>query len=90
MTFTWNPEKDAVNRRKHAVGFREAASVLEDPLSTTYPDPAHSRGEQRYVTIGRSRLGRTLVVAHADRSNTIRIISARPATRRERRFYEEG
>ena len=89
MTFTWNPEKDAANRRKHAVGFREAASVLEDPLSTTYPDPTHSRGEQRYVTIGRSRLGRTLVVAHADRGDTIRIISARPATRRERRFYEE-
>jgi hypothetical protein len=90
MTFTWDPEKDAVNRRKHAVGFHEAASVLEDPLSTTYPDPVHSRGEQRYVTIGRSRQGRTLVVAHADRSDTIRIISARPATRRERRFYEEG
>ena len=90
MTFTWDPEKDAINRRKHAVGFREAASVLEDLLSTTYPDPAHSRGEQRYVTIGRSKLGRTLVVAHADRGDTIRIISARPATRRERRFYEEG
>lgn len=90
MTFTWDPEKDAVNRRKHAVGFREAASVLEDPLSTTYLDPAHSRGEQRYVTIGRSRLGRTLVVAHADRDDTIRIISARAATRRERRFYEEA
>ncbi|HLK09949.1 MAG TPA: BrnT family toxin [Candidatus Binatia bacterium] len=89
MTFTWDPEKDAANRRKHAVGFREAASVLEDPLSTTYPDPTHSRGEQRYVTIGRSRLGRTLVVAHADRGDTIRIISARSATRRERRFYEE-
>ena len=90
MTFTWDPEKDAVNRRKHGVALREAASVLEDPLSTTYPDPAHSRGEQRYVTIGRSRLGRTLVVAHADRGDAIRIISARPATRRERRFYEEG
>jgi len=90
MTFSWDPEKDAVNRRKHAVGFRETASVLEDPLSTTYPDPAHSRGEQRYVTIGRSRLARTLVVAHADRGDTIRIISARQATRRERRFYEEG
>ena len=90
MTFTWDPEKDAANRRKHAVGFHEAASVLEDPLSTTYPDPAHSRDEQRYVTIGRSRSARTLVVAHADRGETIRIISARLATRRERRFYEEG
>jgi hypothetical protein len=90
MTFTWDAEKDAANRRKHGVGFREAASVLEDPLSTTYRDPAHSHGEQRYVTVGRSRLGKTLVVAHADRGDTIRIISARPATRRERRFYEEG
>ena len=52
--------------------------------------PRHSRGEHRYVTIGRSRLGRTVVVAHADRGDTIRIISARRATRRERRFYEEG
>ena len=90
MTFTWDPRKDARNQRKHGVGFREAASVLEDPLSTTYPDPAHSRGEQRYVTIGRSRLGRALVVAHTEQGDTIRIISARPATRRERRFHEEG
>ena len=85
MTFTWDPEKDAINRRKHAVGFREAASVLQGSLSTTYPDPAHSRGQQRYVTMGRSRLGRTLVVAHADRGDTIRIIqcSARYAARAE-------
>ena len=90
MTFTWDPRKDESNQRKHRVGFREAASVLEDPLSTTYPDPTHSRAEQRYVTIGRSRLGKTLVVAHTERGNTIRIISARAATRRERRFYEEA
>ena len=90
MTFTWDPRKDAANRRKHAVDFREGATVLRDPLSTTYPDPVHSRGEQRYVTIGRSELGRTLVVAHTDRADTVRIISARPATPRERRFYEEG
>ncbi len=90
MRFTWDPRKDERNRRKHGVGFREAASVLEDPLSTTYPDPAHSRGEQRCVTIGRSRLGQTLVVAHTEQRDTIRIISARPATHHERRFYEEG
>ena len=89
MNFTWDPRKDAANRRKHAVGFREAATVLRDPLSTTYPDPVHSRDEQRYVTIGRSEHGRTLVVAHTDRADAIRIISARPATPRERRFYEE-
>ena len=90
MTFTWDPRKDATNRRKHGVGFREAATVLRDTLSTSYPDPMHSHGEQRYVTIGRSKLGRTLVVAHMERAGTIRIISGRLATPRERRFYEEG
>ncbi len=90
MRFSWDPRKDAANQRKHSVGFREAATVLRDPLSTTYPDPVHSRGEQRYVTIGRSELGRTLVVAHTERVDTIRIISARPATPRERRFHEEA
>ena len=89
MRFAWDPTKDARNQRKHGVGFREGASVLEDPLSTTFPDPDHSRGELRYVTIGRSRLRRTLVLAHTDRGDIIRIISARRATPRERRFYEE-
>ena len=90
MAFAWDPVKDTANRRKHRVDFHEAATVLEDNLSTTFPDPDHSRDEQRYVTIGRSTRGRTLVVAHADRGDTIRIISARRATRRERRFHEEG
>jgi uncharacterized DUF497 family protein len=63
--------------------------VLHDPLSTTFPDPA-SEGEQRFVTIGTSALGRLLVVAHTERSNTIRLISARRATRREQRFYEQA
>jgi uncharacterized protein len=90
MRFGWDPQKDALNKRKHGVTFAEAASVLDDPLSTTFPDPDHSLGEQRYVTIGRSKLGQTLVVAHAEEEDTIRIVSARRATRRERRFYEEG
>jgi uncharacterized protein len=71
-------------------GFNEAATVLEDPLSTTFPDEAHSEGEMRFVTIGVSQLGRLLVVAHTERNDTIRIISARRATRREREFYEQG
>lgn len=90
MTFLWDPSKEEQNHRKHGIGFHEASTILEDPLSTTFADPAHSRGEQRYVTIGTSRRGRTLVVAHADRGEVIRIISARRATRRERRFYEQG
>ena len=65
--------------------------MLEDSLSTTFPDPDHSVDEERFVTIGQSRVGRILVVAHTDRAeDEVRIINARPATRRERRFYEEG
>src|SRR5262245_9642850 len=68
----------------------EAATVLEDALSTTYPDDAHSEDEARFVTIRASNRCRILVVAHTERNDTIRIISARRATRREREFYEQG
>jgi len=87
--FDWNPEKEVRNRRKHGVSFREAATVFGDPLSITFPDPDHSKEEERYVTIGMSQQGRILVVAHTEEGDTVRIISARRATRRERRFYEE-
>jgi hypothetical protein len=63
--------------------------VFGDPLSWTFPDPDHSETEQRFVVTGTSNLGRLLVIAHTERLGTIRIISARKATRRERRFYEE-
>jgi uncharacterized DUF497 family protein len=62
----------------------------DDPLSTTFPDEAHSQEEVRLVTIGASTLGKVLVVAHIERNDTVRIISARRATRREREFYEQG
>lgn len=87
---TWDPRKRVANLKKHGVDFDEAASVFLDPLSTTFPDPDHSHGEQRYVTIGLSSRSRILVVAHVDREGVIRIISARRGTRRERRFHEEG
>ena len=90
MQFEWEPDKASANRRKHRVSFHEAATVLEDVLSTTFPDEAHSLEETRFVTIGASTRGRVLVVAHTERDNTIRIISARRATRREREFHEEG
>jgi uncharacterized DUF497 family protein len=87
--FEWDSRKEAQNRQKHGVSFREAATVFGDPLSTEFPDPDHSQGEERYVIIGMSRRGRILVVAHTERGDTIRIISARRATQYERRFYEE-
>lgn len=66
MIFTWDVNKERANIRKHRVGFREAATVLDDPLSTTFPDESHSQSERRYLTIGMSRRGRTLVVAHME------------------------
>jgi len=76
------------NRRKHRVSFQEAASVFGDPLSITYPDPDHSIAEQRFITVGTSSGGQVLIVAHADRNENIRIVSARKTTRGEREHYE--
>ncbi|MBD2196288.1 MULTISPECIES: BrnT family toxin [Calothrix] len=90
MEFEWNPNKAALNVEKHGVSFQEAATVFNDPLSVTFPDPAHSIGENRYIIIGMSRYRELLVVAHTDRDEKVRIISARKATRQERKFYEEG
>lgn len=89
MEFEWDPRKDTANQRKHGVGFREATTVFGDPLATTFPDSEHSMSEQRFLTIGVSLGDRLLVVVHTEFKYTIRIISARPATTRERRFYEE-
>jgi len=89
MEFEWDPRKDAANVRKHGVGFREATTVFGDPLATTFPDVDHSDSEQRFLTIGASASGRLLLVAHTEREQNIRIISARLVTRTERKFYEE-
>jgi hypothetical protein len=90
MQFEWDPRKEAHNRRKHGVGFREAATVFGDRLATTFPDIDHSEAEQRFLTVGVSLSSRLLVVAHTEDAETIRIVSARTATRHERKFYEEG
>jgi uncharacterized DUF497 family protein len=88
VNFEWDPGKARQNRRKHRVSFQEAASVFGDPLSITYPDPDHSIAEQRFITVGTSSGGQVLIVAHADRNEDIRIISARKTTRGEREHYE--
>jgi hypothetical protein len=89
MEFEWNPDKAPLNLEKHGISFLEAATVFNDPLSVTFPDPDHSIGESRYIIIGVSRFGQLLVVAHTDRGEKVRIISARKATRQEKKFYEE-
>lgn len=90
MHFEWDPKKAAANQRKHGVTFEEATSALRDVFSATAHDPDHSDDEERFVTFGVSSQGRLLTVAHTDRSNAIRIISARLATNIERQIYEEG
>lgn len=90
MEFEWNQNKAKLNLEKHGVSFEEAATVFNDPLSITFPDPDHSIRENRYVIIGVSRFGQLLVIAHTDRIEKVRLISARKVTRQERRFYEEG
>lgn len=90
MQFEWDPIKARKNLVKHGVSFDEAASVFHDPLAATGADPDHSEGEERMVTFGVSSAGRLLVVAHTERRNAIRIISARVVTRQERHIYEEG
>ena len=90
MKFTWDPVKGESNIGKHGVDFREAATVFDDPLSTTFPDADHSLDEQRFLTVGMSAHGRILVIPHTETDDTIRIISARKATKHEREFYEEG
>lgn len=89
MDFEWDQNKAINNIDKHDVSFPDAATVFDDSLSVTFPDPDHSIGESRYVIIGTSLSGLLLVVSHTDRDNCIRIISARKATRQEKRFYEE-
>ncbi len=73
----------------HRVSFREAVTVFADPLAVTYHDPDHSISEERFITVGMSRVGRVLIVAHSDSGENIRIISARKTTLHERKHYEE-
>ncbi len=89
MVFGWDPAKAASNLKNHRINFREAATVFDDPLSTTFPDADHSTSEWRFLIIGVSVYGHVLVVSYTEEAETMRIISARRATRRERSFYEE-
>ena len=90
MRFEWDPAKAKRNLRKHRISFEEACSVFYDPLAITGDDPDHSIAEERMITFGVSSANRLLVVAHTERNDTIRIISAGIATSHERKIYEEG
>ena len=89
VIFEWDPKKAASNLKKHGINFQEAATALDDDLSATFPDLNHSHSERRYVTIGMSSRNRLLVVVHNEEGQSMRLISARRATRSEQLFYEE-
>ena len=88
MYFEWDPEKAELNLERHGVSFEEATTAFTDLMSLTTFDPAHSDDEDRFVLLGAARSGRLVVVVHTVRDDAIRIISARLATRGERRQYE--
>jgi uncharacterized protein len=84
IAFEWDASKAASNRRKHGVSFEEAATSFLDPLAKIFDDPDHVRGEQRLLLVGMSAGTRLLLVVHVERGESVRIISARLATARER------
>ena len=89
LLFEWSRSKARGNAKKHGVSFDEACTAFSDVMSLTIPDPLHSEDEDRFALLGCSCRNRLLVVVHTHRGDRIRIISARPATKRERRQYEE-
>ena len=88
MRFEWDEKKERANRKKHGVSFQEATTVFGDPFAATIPDPDHSRGEPRFITIGYSTGNRLVVVSHTEEDDNFRIISAREANLHERKTYE--
>ncbi len=89
MIYEWDAEKAKGNLRKHGISFEEAATAFLDPLALTFPDPDQSSGEEREITIGHTSRQQVVFVSHCQRANRVRIISARKATRGERKKYEE-
>jgi len=90
FNFEWDPDKAEKNFSKHGVDFDEAGSVFNDLMFITFLDEEHSIDEDRYITIGLSNKGRLLLVAHAERNDRTRMISARKATKNEEKFYQEA
>lgn len=90
LTFEWDPKKALENERKHGVRFEEASTCFADVRSLTIADPDHSDQVDRFVLLGMSAGARLLAIVHTERGANIRIISARPANRREAAAYSEA
>ncbi len=89
VDFEWDEAKASANQKKHGVSFLEATEVFGDEYSSTAHDPDHSYDEERFLLFGLSLQGNHLVVSFTERSDAIRIISARHMTRQERKAYEQ-
>ena len=89
LQFEWDEKKAKINKRKHGITFEEATTAFADELSITIDDPIHSEDEDRLILIGQSKGFKTLIVIHVEKKESIRIISARKATKHEQKFYEE-
>lgn len=90
MNFEWDRNKAAANLAKHGISFDEAKTVFNDPLYVDFYDPDHSDEEHRYIMMGMSMQSRLLLVAYTERGDVVRLISAREATRAERKAYEQS
>jgi len=90
--FDWDERKNRANRKKHGIWFEEARTVFDDPRALLFSDPDHSEEEERFILLGASSAGRTLVVVHCykESEELFRIISARKANKKEVKVYEEG
>jgi uncharacterized DUF497 family protein len=88
MEFEWDQAKDRANQAKHGIAFAEAKTVFNDPFAITIFDPGHSEHEDRWIDVGLSNRGRAVVVWYTERSDVIRIIGCRQATRAERKEYD--
>jgi uncharacterized DUF497 family protein len=90
LEFEWDPKKAEANRAHHGIDFEEALTVFRDPLARIFEDEEHSKDEEREIIVGHSVKQRLIVACFAVRGGRIRLISARKATRLERKDYEEN
>jgi len=90
LSFAWDDKKAKSNLLKHKISFEEASTAFADDLSITIENPSHSKNENRLILIGKSIYFKTLIVVHLEQTDSIRIISARKATKKEQKFYEES
>lgn len=92
MRFAWDENKNEINKKKHGISFETAQEVFYDDNAILFDDPDHSIGEERFLIIGMTKSLKVCIVSHCyrDSDNIIRLISAREATKHERKVYEEG